>query len=270
MDLSTIIGLLVGFGMILLGDIIEGGNPMELLLLPPLLIVLGGSMGALIVSNTMADIKRIPQLFKEAFTMTKSTKLDLINFFVKLSQLARSEGLLSLEGALESGEYGKEIDPIIVKGIKLVVDGTQPELVKDVLETEVYVLSEYRKVGASMFEAAGGFSPTMGIVGTVMGLVKVLGNLSNAEELAPAIASAFIATLYGIALANLLFIPIGAKLKGKAKKEKMEKEFMIEGIMSIQAGENPTVLREKLMSFLVAEEKAEMLSKESANQVEKD
>ncbi|MBC7960157.1 MAG: motility protein A [Vallitaleaceae bacterium] len=269
MELSTILGIIVGFGMLILGDILEHGNPAELLLLPPAMIVFGGTLGALMVSYTMNDIKRIPEFFKEAFTASNSTKDELITFFVKLSQLARSEGLLSLEGALESGEYGKNIDPLIVKGIKLVVDGTQPELVKDVLETEVYVLGEHRKIGVSIFEGAGGFSPTMGIVGTVMGLIKILGNLDDAEALAPAIASAFIATLYGVLFANLIFLPMASKLKGKAKREKMEKEFMIEGIMSIQAGENPTVLKEKLMSFLVPGEKAKVLAKESANTEER-
>ncbi|NLK51627.1 MAG: motility protein A, partial [Syntrophomonadaceae bacterium] len=134
--------------------------------------------------------------------------------------------------------------------LQLIIDGTDPELTRNMLETEMYAVSDRHKVGIGMFESAGGYAPTMGIIGTVMGLVHVLGNLSDPGSLGPAIALAFIATLYGVGSANLIWLPIASKLKNKSGKETLIQELIIEGILSIQAGENPTIIREKLLSFL--------------------
>ncbi|MEG3069828.1 MAG: MotA/TolQ/ExbB proton channel family protein [Candidatus Syntrophopropionicum ammoniitolerans] len=136
------------------------------------------------------------------------------------------------------------------KGIQLVVDGIEPEMVRMIMETEMYTIREHNNTGIGIFEAAGGFAPTMGIIGTVMGLVHVLGNLSNPETLGPAIALAFIATLYGIGSANILWLPIAAKLRNLSEKEDILRELMLEGLLSIQAGYNPIIVRERLTAFL--------------------
>jgi chemotaxis protein MotA len=146
-------------------------------------------------------------------------------------------------------EFSEKFDPMLKEGIKMVVDGTDAELVKNMYENELYINDQLKKNEASMFEAAGGYSPTMGIIGTVMGLVHVLGNLSSPEELSKSIAGAFIATLYGVCFANLVYLPMASKLKQKAKQAAFEKQLIMEGVMSIQAGENPSIIRRKLQTF---------------------
>ena len=254
MDIATLIGLFFGVGMLVLGDLLEGGNPLHLLLFPPFVIVMGGTIGMLLVLYPMNQLTRFPEFFGKGLKMNPTEKGELIEIFVKLSQKARSEGLLSLEETIQSPEYAK-VDPFIIRGIKLVVDGTPPELIRDILDIDIHASEEHDKVGAAMFEAMGGASPTMGIIGTVMGLVKVLSNLSDRESLAESIASAFIATLYGVAFANLVFLPMGGNLKAKVKEDKEIREMMVEAILSIQVGENPAVLKEKLLSFLVPHER---------------
>lgn len=249
MDLSTIIGLFAGFGFLILGDVIEGGNPSHLVGLAPAFIVFGGTLGALMVSFTLKEIASIPRLVGDACKLHKNSEAELIDVFVRLSEVARKEGLLSLENIIEQ-EIGDKFDPMLKKGIRMVVDGTDLELVKNMFETEIYVHEQQKKVEASIFEAAGGYSPTMGIIGTVMGLIKVLGNLTNPDELSKSIASAFIATLYGVAFANLVWLPIASKLKLKEKQSKLEKELIMEGVLSIQAGENPSIIKEKLGAFV--------------------
>ena len=157
-----------------------------------------------------------------------------------------------------------EIDNDFMRGLQLVIDGTDPELTRNMLEMEIASYEQGQNLGVEIFNSAGGFAPTMGIVGTVMGLVHVLGNISDPDALAPAVASAFIATLYGIATANLLWIPFATKIKTKASRQISHMELILEGILSVQAGENPRVIREKLLTFLPEREKEELLVDEAA------
>jgi chemotaxis protein MotA len=248
MELSTLLGLILGFGMLLFGFLLEGGELHALFLLAPAIIVFGGTIGALLVSYNMKDVKKLPRLVKSTMTAHKSSEDELIDAFVRLGESARKEGLLSLEGIVDK-EYGSKFDPMLKEGVKMVVDGTDAELVKSMFENQLYIHDQLRKNEASMFEAAGGYSPTMGIIGTVMGLVHVLGNLSSPEELSKSIAGAFIATLYGVCFANLVYLPMASKLKQKAKQEAAEKQLIMEGVLSIQAGENPSIIRRKLQTF---------------------
>ncbi len=249
MDLSTILGIVLGFGAVLTGYVMEGGSLGALIALPSIVIIFGGTFGAVMVSFTLKEVLSIPKLFGDAMTLHKSSEAELIEVFVRLSEVARKEGLLSLENIIEQ-EVGDNFDPMLKKGIRMVVDGTELELVKNMFETEIYIHEMQQKVNASIFEAAGGYSPTLGIIGTVMGLIKVLGNLSNPDELSKSIAGAFIATLYGVAFANLVYLPLAGKLKLKEKQSKLEKELIMEGVLSIQAGENPAIIREKLSAFI--------------------
>lgn len=256
MDLSTIIGIILGFGMLIAGFLLEGGHFGSLLEFTAAMIVLGGTAGAVMVSFSMDDIKQIPKLIKIASIEKKYQVNELITTLCGFAEKARREGLLCLERETASID-----DDFVRQGIQLVVDGTDPALVRDILETQIDFTDQRHRTGADMFEAAGGFSPTMGIIGTVMGLVHVLGNLSDPEALGPSIAVAFIATLYGVAFANVVYLPLAHKLKLKSKRERFMREIALEGILSIQAGDNPSIVREKLRAFL-----AEKVRQEEVNE----
>ena len=256
MDLSTIIGIIAGFGSLLIGFILEGGSPASLGGLSAAIIVFGGTAGAVITSFPLSELKKFPQWIKTAFTSQSFGTTEAYETLVRFAEKARREGLLSLEQELET-----VTDGFTRSGLQLVIDGTDPEITREILESNIAVLEKRNKVGISAFEAAGGYSPTFGIIGTVMGLVMVLGNLSDVEALSHSIAAAFIATLYGVASANLLWLPIATKLKMKDKAEVSAMEMVLDGILSIQAGENPSILKEKLKThietILPSEEKAE-------------
>ena len=254
MDIATPLGIILGFGMLLAAFVLEGGTLAALLGISPAMIVFGGTLGALTISFTLKEIFSIPGLIMSAMTLAKgneSSIKQLIDVMVNIAEKARREGVLSLEADIQGELSDKKYDPMLRKGLRLTVDGSEPELIKHMLENEIAFYEAIQKKNASIFDAAGGFSPTMGIIGTVMGLIKVLGSLSDPGELGPAVALAFIATLYGVGFANLLWLPLGAKLKLKLKQEVVQKELIVEGVMSIQAGENPRTLREKLEVFLV-------------------
>jgi len=168
-----------------------------------------------------------------------------IEDIVAMAEEARREGLLYLENRLPEMD-----DPFLKKGLQLVIDGTDPELVKNILDVEIYTIEERHHVGSSIFEVAGGYAPTMGIIGTVMGLVHVLGSISSPETLGPAIAVAFMATLYGVGSANVLWLPLATKLQNISKKEILVKQLMMEGVVSLQAGYNPVLIRERLVAYL--------------------
>ncbi|MBI4979326.1 MAG: flagellar motor protein [Spirochaetes bacterium] len=264
MDLATIIGIALGFAGPIIGFLMEGGHFSGLFGTSAALIVFGGTIGATVASYSIKDIMKVPQLLIEAITLHADVQKELLEIFVTMSEKARRDGLLSLETDIEEGLAGAKYDPMLVKGLKLVVDGTEPELVRNMLNDEIYTFDEEKKKEALIFQTAGGYSPTLGIVGTVMGLIHVLGNLSSADssKLGGSIALAFIATLYGISFANLVYLPISSKLKIKALQLKREKEFIIEGVLSIQAGHNPRIVREKLESLMVDHKPSKEAKKE--------
>lgn len=257
MEIVTLAGLIIGVLSVVIGFLLEGGHLMALLSPTAAIIVFGGTLGATIVSYSLAELKTIPKLFKVILFTKLTDEIALIDQLVSLADKVRREGLLYLENELPNVD-----DSFMRKGIQLVVDGTDPDLVRQIMETEMYAVQERHNTGASIFETAGGFGPTMGIIGTVMGLVHVLGNLESPETLGPSIALAFLATLYGIGSANLLWIPIAGKLKNLSKKEAMLREIMLEGIMSIQAGYNPVLIRERLTAFLKPRTKENVRSEE--------
>lgn len=250
MDLATLIGLIIGFGGLIGGFLIEGGHAGMLLVGTAAMIVFGGTFGATIMSFPIEDIKKVPNFLKMVFIEKKIEYLSVVETLVETADKARREGLLSLESQLADIE-----NHFLARGLQLVIDGTDPELTRSMLEMEIEAFETNEKVGSEVFMTAGGFAPTMGIIGTVMGLVHVLSNVAEPDKLAGAIAVAFLATLYGVASANVLWIPFGTKLKIKTSREVMLMEMILEGILSIQAGENPRVIREKLMTFLPPESK---------------
>jgi Flagellar motor component len=245
MDLSTIIGIIAGIGSLLAGYLLEGGSVAALGQFSAAVIVFGGTAGAVITSFPLSELKKFPQWIKTAFTAQSFGTAEAYETLVRFAEKARREGLLSLEQELDT-----VTDRFTRQGLQLVIDGTDPEITREILESNIAVLEKRHKVGISVFEAAGGFGPTLGIIGTVMGLVKVLGNLSDPSALSESIAAAFIATLYGVSSANLLWLPIASKLKMKDKAEVSAMEMVLDGILSIQAGENPSILREKLKTHV--------------------
>lgn len=248
MDIGAIIGMIVGIGGILAGFIIEGGNPAELLSSPAAMaIVFGGTLGAVILSFPMAEIKQIPSALKSTFTVKKLDPIGIINHLSDLSEKARRDGLLSLETEAQNSE-----NDFIKKGLSLVVDGIETETIKDILDRELELKDTMAEQSAKIFEAAGGYGPTMGVLGTVMGMINVLGSMeASPGGLGEKIAGAFLATMFGVGFANLVFIPIATRIKAKAANERMVSELIIEGLLSIQAGESPRIIKEKLNLALI-------------------
>ncbi|TGE39962.1 flagellar motor protein [Desulfosporosinus fructosivorans] len=245
MDLSTVLGILAGFSAMIIGYILEGGTVGSLGGESAAIIVFGGTAGAVLTSFPLSDLKNLPTWFKIAFTAQSFGTVEAYSTLVRFAEKARREGLLSLEQELET-----VTDRYTRQGMQLVIDGTDPEITREILESNIAVLEKRHKVGIAVFEAAGGYAPTMGIIGTVMGLVMVLGNLSDPEALSHSIAAAFLATLYGVASANLIYFPLASKLKMKDKAEVSAMEMVLDGILSIQAGENPSILKEKLKTHV--------------------
>lgn len=246
LDLSTGLGFIVGLGGILVGYILEGGNPLSLIGLSAFIIVFAGTIGATLVSFSLKDVLGIPKFIGDSFAPANGPEPELADQIVELAEKARKEGLLSLDDMVEDIE-----DPLFRKGIRLVVDGVDPEEIEHLLETDIAIFEHRRKEEAELFAQMGGFLPTMGIIGTVTGLVLVLGNLGgDMEHLGHSIAVAFVATLYGIAFANLFALPIANKLKGKLKKEKLRMEMIMTGVFAIHKGESPVLVEEKMNAYL--------------------
>lgn len=251
MDRTTALGILLGIAALVGGYYLEGGSILSLWGISAFIIVIGGTLAATFASFRWEDITRVPSLLNKAFADKKNIdKEATIAKLVELSTTARREGLLALEEQLESID-----DPFFRKGLELVIDGVESELIKQIMELELTIQEERDERGARIFETAGGFAPTLGIIGTVMGLVLVLSNLNEPSQLGQAIAVAFLATLYGIFSANIFFLPIANKLKEKAREEVLYREMLVEGILSIQAGENPHNMQQKLQAFLIGEKK---------------
>lgn len=257
--MSGLIALVIGFAALLIGFMGEGGHLGALVSWTPAMIVFGGTIGAVTLSFPIQNIKRIGKILKVAFTAKPKDLSQLIIYFSDLVIKTRRNGLLSLESEMSADA---DMDPFIKKGLQLIVDGVDPQAVKDILELEAYTVVQRHKSGSAIFDSAGGTAPTMGIVGTVLGLVHVLGGLAEADptQLGESISAAFLATLYGLGSANLIFLPIGARLKNIDKQEQLEKELIIEAILLIQEGVNPNTLAEKLKGFLNKKEVEELES----------
>lgn len=247
MDITTLVGIVAGVASLVLAFVLEGGEVTALFEVTAAMIVFGGTIGATMTSYSLQEILTVPKLLVIALTDRKLDLEGTVEMLTRMAEKARKEGLLVLEQ-----EVAATADPFMKQGLRLLVDAADPELIRGILETQIEALERRHKTGIGIFEAAGGFAPTMGIIGTVMGLVHVLSNLSSPEELGPSIAVAFIATLYGVSSANLLWLPIAAKLRNKHEKEKLLRELTLEGIMAIHAGERPAYIQEKLAAFLHA------------------
>ena len=262
MDIATILGLFLGIGFTIWG-ILQSGSLSDYWDFPSVIIVLGGTVAATFLAYPLKDISNIGKVLQKAFTHKATSPNEIIENIINLANVARKEGLLSLE------EYASKLeDDFLKKGIMLIVDGTDPDLVRNILETELMFLEERHGQGQGTLEAMCSFAPAFGMLGTLIGLINMLQKMDDPKAIGPNMSVALITTFYGSALANIIFLPLAQKLKVRSKSEVLVKELMIEGLLSIQAGENPRIIEEKLKTFIPPEMrgsiKKEQLGKEEA------
>ena len=245
MDLATILGLAVAVGAIGGAFMLEGGTLDAIFLTAPIIIVVGGTLGATTISTSMATVVRVPTYIRLALSRPRHAFDETIERIAKLAEKARRDGILGLERTLGTIE-----NPFFRKAVQLVIDGTEVTVLREILETEIAYVEERHKKGITFFQKAGGFSPTMGILGTVLGLVHTLGNTDDAAKMATSIAGAFIATLWGVGLANVFFLPVSDKLRMRHEEEVAHLELIMEGVISLQSGDTPRNIRTRLMAFV--------------------
>ena len=256
MDPATLIGFVVSLVALLVFMVLEGSDPMSLLALPAIVLVIVATFGAAMASQTMNDLKKLPGWFKMAAMPAKvPPATDQIQTLVSLAEKARKEGLLALEAQVKAIE-----DPFLKRGLQMGIDGTDPEELRAVLESEITAKKAEDKVAAKFMNAMGGYAPTIGIVGCIVGLMNVMANLNEPSSLGPMIAAAFVATLWGVMAANFWFLPMGAKILRVSELQAAQMELLVEGITEIQAGTSPRAVRLKLTSLIPPSE----LAKEAA------
>src|SRR5512140_411389 len=245
----------VGIGICLLAmlvaDFLDGGSPAAFLVPSAILLIFGATFGATIASTSVKQFKAFPKLFGIAMKPRVSDIEEIREMLVKYAERARREGLLALESDVE-----QVTDPFIRHGLQMVIDGLEPDTVEEILEIEIESMQARHAKGIDMFAKMGGYSPTFGVLGTVMGLVSVLGNLADPSSLGESIAVAFIATLFGVGAANVAWLPISANLKGKDGEEAKERHLALAAILAIQAGDNPRIVAQKLRAYAGPEKEA--------------
>jgi chemotaxis protein MotA len=248
-DFATIIGIFGGFGLVIIA-MASGGGLAWFLDGPSAMIVFGGTFGAVLINYPISDIMGVMQVAKNAFRGKKQQAGVVIHQLVEMSKISRRDGVISLQKMIKETR-----DPFLIKAINLVVDGVDPSHVSEILETELDFIGERHRLGAEIFTTMGNFAPAMGLVGTLIGLVQMLKQMNNPSTIGPAMAVALITTFYGVLLANLVFLPIAGKLKTKSSQEILLKQLIINGILSIQSGDNPRVLEQKLHSYIAPRER---------------
>lgn len=246
MDINSLVGLVLGLTAIVGGQILEGGKFASLLQLTAFIIVIGGTLGATLLQST-------PKVFLQALRMLRWVFLPpayrpqlIIDQIVEWSSIARKGGLLALENQLENTN-----DPFMRKGLQLLVDGAEPEVIRHTLEIEISSYEVHHRAATKVWESAGGYAPTVGILGAVLGLIHVMENLSDPSKLGAGIAVAFVATVYGVGSANLFYLPVANKLKMLVGQEITNRDLYIDGLISIANGENPRLIETKLQGYLV-------------------
>jgi chemotaxis protein MotA len=245
MDVMSVVGVLIGCIAILGGNYIEGGSITALLNAPAALIVMGGTFGAAALQTPLPVLQLAAQRMRWVFLPPSLNFQGGIDKIVRWAMAARKEGLLGLETIADS-----EPDRFARKGLQLLVDGSEPDSIRAVMELESDLRQQRDVDAAKFYESMGGYSPTIGIIGAVMGLIHVMGNLADPSKLGPGIAVAFVATIYGVAMANLFLLPVASKLRGLARREAEYREMLVEGVISIAEGENPRAIELKLTGFI--------------------
>lgn len=244
MDQSTVLGLVLAM-LFTGGSIIMSGDMGAFIDIPSILIVVGGTIASTMIAFPMSEIKNVGKLFQKAFFYEEVEPKEVIQNVIELANIARKDGLLALE------EHGLESeDKFMKKSIMLIVDGTDPELVRSILETELTFLEDRHSQGQSLVQTMGTYAPAFGMIGTLIGLVNLLKELDDPDMIGPNMSVALVTTFYGSFLANVVFLPLAQKLKVRSESEILIKELILEGLLSIQAGENPRIIEEKLKTFI--------------------
>lgn len=255
MDMTSVFGLILGVGAIVLGNSLEGSQLSSILQFTAALIVFGGTFGAVILGNPMRNIRLAAASIKTIFRDDPQDVKRLIAQLVQLSYKARKDGIIALED-----EANKLRDAFLKRALNLAIDGTDSKVLRETMEIEMEHIENELEAPAKVFDSAGGIAPTIGILGAVLGLIHVMQNLTDPSKLGEGIAVAFVATVYGVGSANLVFIPMALKLKSKAKASMTYYEAILQGVLSIQNGDNPRMIEEKLKGFLSSREKAGFVS----------
>ncbi len=246
MDFNSIIGIIIALTAVFGGQMLEGGHPGSLIQLTSFAIVLGGTLGAVLLQSPLRQFVLGMKMSRWIFVPPLLDATGLLEHIAIWSSISRKEGLLALDTRIEGID-----DPFIRKGLQLVVDGTEPLVLKQVLEVEIETFDDLHRQGARVWEAAGGYAPTIGILGAVMGLIQVMENLSDPTRLGAGIAVAFVATIYGVGLANLAFLPIANKLKALISRQVLMREMLVDGLVGIARGENPRLITGRLQGYIL-------------------
>ncbi len=244
MDITTPGGMVLAVAFILFGQWLEGGHASSLVQLTALLIVGGGTLGAIVVANPMSVLKNAVKMGLLCIKSVKDDRAEVSKMLLEMATLARKDGVLALEQKMASVQ-----DPFLKRALGMVVDGVDRSVARDVLEAQAHHDFMHDAAGAKVWESAGGFCPTVGILGAVLGLIHVMENLSDPSKLGPGIATAFVATIYGVGLSNIVFLPMAAKIKIKLTAEKDRKALITEGVLGIQEGLSTGALQEKIMAY---------------------
>lgn len=245
MDILSILGIIIGFGAIIGGQFLEGGHLDTIMNAVALLIVLGGTVGAVMLQTPLNTFIKSLKMLVWVIRPPKTSATETLDKILEWNQIARKEGLIVLESIAMDEE-----DLFIQKGLQLISDGAEPEIIREVLETDLDIQEASGMQAAKVYEAMGGYSPTIGIIGAVMGLIHVMGNLADPSSLGSGIAVAFVATIYGVGLANLLFLPIGNKLKTLVGRISTTQMMLIEGLVGVANGDNPRNIESRLQAYL--------------------
>ena len=244
MDIATIVGLVAGIGLVVT-TILVGGNPSVFWSPASIVIVVGGTLSATLLNYPLSDVLRVFNTVKNAFVHQETNPVELIEKLVAFATVARREGILALES-----HAGKAGDEFLEKSVQLAIDGTAPELIKDILTTEIAFMEDRHSLGQGLLNGMATYAPAFGMIGTLIGLVKMLATLDDPSTIGAGMAVALLTTLYGALMANVIFLPAAGKLRIRTTNELLAKEVIIEGILSIQSGDNPRVVEQKLMAFV--------------------
>lgn len=245
MDIGTVIGLVVAILAVSAAIVLGGGNPGALIDVASILIVFGGTLGAIVLSFPLAVVFKLHSIVLKSVFGSPPDVVATITDLVRYAEVARREGILSLEGMIADMK-----DPFIVRGVKMAVDGTDPELIRTIMETELEALMDRHAEGKKVLDTIGRYAPAFGMIGTLLGLIFMLSNMDDPSKIGPGMAVALITTLYGALIANIFANPVGDKLAAKDAEEVLVKTIIIAGVMSIQSGDNPRVVESKLLTYL--------------------
>lgn len=244
MDLTTIIGLVLGV-ILILGALLMGGSIGAYIDIPSVIIVMGGCVAALLTAFPMGNLMSLPAVMKKSIQVPTTSPAELLGQMVRFAEVARRDGILALEGMTDEMK-----DDLLINGIKMAVDGTDPDLIEAIMEADIENMLIRHEAGKGMFDAAGKYAPAFGMIGTLIGLVAMLANMEDPSAIGAGMAAALLTTLYGAIVANVIFMPMADKLNLRNEEELLAKTIIIKGVMAIQAGDNPRVVEQKLKTFL--------------------